>query len=97
MAFSFLGETDPSRSFPCSWCKLSVDSSSFSLEFVSTGLNERGVSSSFCYEEKKMHMRLHTPEKKLVGEEGKEGSQGYNSKILFLWYNLGITVDALSA
>ena len=44
-----------------------------------------------------MHIRLHTPEKKLVGEEGKEGSQGYNSKILFLWYNLGITVDALSA
>ena len=58
MAFSLLGETNPSRSFPRSWCKLSVDLSSSPLEFVSIGLNERGVSSSFCYEEKKMYIRL---------------------------------------
>lgn len=53
MAFSLLGEMNPSRSFPRSWCKLSVDLSSSPLEFVSIELNERGVSSSFCYEEKK--------------------------------------------
>ena len=80
MAFSLLGETNPSTSFPCSWCKLSVDLSSSPLEFVSIGLNERGVSSSFCYEEKKMCIRLRTLEGNWLGEESSHG----NGKILFL-------------
>ena len=80
MAFSLLGETNPSRSFPRSWCKLSVDLSSSPLEFVSIGLNERGVSSSFCYEEKKMYIGLRTLEGNWLGEESSHG----NGKILFL-------------
>ena len=77
MAFSFLGETDPSRSFPCSWCKLLVDSSSSSLEFVSTGLNERGVSSSFCYEEKKCTLGYTLWRKNWLGGGGGGGEREF--------------------